>query len=373
MAAAITVAFGLLFQHVHAAAVPRSINQRPCINLTLPVSVTAQNAVYDVVHVDNNIDAAAFAVDSDTYSSPNSTERIIKAVPIKDTFNISAQLCVPSHGLKKESLQIATHGGGFDKRYWNVEIKPSEYSYVDACLDAGYSILTYDRLGCGNSDKPDAYTVGQLPLDLEILHGITKMARNGQLLQSATGSRSKLSTQRRHSTRLYMSATALAAFSPSASSPTTEYAPQNDPELFGDFTSGYVVPGTKSAVQTGFFSTRRNEAAGVGGFEPELLEYGFAVRQPIAVTQLLSSSQLNLGVADQFMGPVQFMLAEFDFLSCDGDCKGAADPDVLQALYPNAKDIDVYIQKGTGHGLTIHRGADVGYKASLDFLVKNGL
>ena len=67
------------------------------------------------------------------------------------------------------------------------------------------------------------------------------------------------------------------------------------------------------------------------------------------------------------------MLAEFDFLICDGDCRGAADMAVLETLYPNAKDIDVYIQEGTGHGLTMHRGAKKGYQVTLDWLDNNGL
>src|SRR5207237_1374275 len=49
----------------------------------------------------------------------------------------------------------------------------------------GYSILTYDRLGVGQSDKPDAYTVVQAPLELEILRQLTLMAHNGSLYNLA--------------------------------------------------------------------------------------------------------------------------------------------------------------------------------------------
>jgi pimeloyl-ACP methyl ester carboxylesterase len=52
---------------------------------------------------------------------------------------------------------------------------------VEASLKAGYSVLTYDRLGAGQSDHPDAYSIPQAPFQLEILKQITLMARNGTL------------------------------------------------------------------------------------------------------------------------------------------------------------------------------------------------
>lgn len=92
---------------------------------------------------------------------------------------------MPPSGIKKSHLFIATHGGLFDKRYWDPAINPSEYSFVDAAIAAGYSTLTYDRLGTGLSDKPDAYTIVQASLQLEILRKMTMEARSGDLLQHA--------------------------------------------------------------------------------------------------------------------------------------------------------------------------------------------
>ena len=52
------------------------------------------------------------------------------------------------------------------KRYWDIDVNPEEYSYLDAAITEGYSILTYDRLGTGQSDIPeDAYaSLGLYPL-----------------------------------------------------------------------------------------------------------------------------------------------------------------------------------------------------------------
>lgn len=38
-------------------------------------------------------------------------------------------------------------------RYWDPEIEPSRYSFVDYAIKEGYSIFFYDRLGVGKSQK----------------------------------------------------------------------------------------------------------------------------------------------------------------------------------------------------------------------------
>ena len=161
---------------------------RVCQQFDIPVPVSATNARYDIPRVDSNIDATNYALNSDTWSSPTPPRRVIENITIADTFIINAQLCTPrspSSKNKKDVLQIATHGLVYDKRYWDSELHPETYSYVEAAVNAGYSILTYDRLGTGLSAKPDAYTVVQSPLQLEILRKLTIMARSGDLFAFA--------------------------------------------------------------------------------------------------------------------------------------------------------------------------------------------
>ena len=407
MAFATIVTLALLFQHLEAAPSLASTRDRPCVDFMLPVSVTAQNAVYDVLQVEDNINATAFGVDLDTWSSPMGSDRILRNITVSNTFDISAQLCIPSNGTKKEHLQIATHGILFDKRYWDVSINPAEYSYVDAVLEAGYSILTYDRLGVGLSDKPDAYTVVQAPLELEILRSITQMARNGKILDHVAGTMNGTaingSTQSfdkiihvGHSFGSLLTTALLATYGDLSDAAVITgyvlndhimdvryselgltYAAQNDPAIFGDRPSGYIVSGTPSAVQTGFFSTRANTTTGLGGFDPELLDYAFSTRQPFTASEMISAPEVKSAttsvVATDFKGPLQFVVAEFDFLLCRADCDGAFHPAAIEPLYPNAKDVDFYTQPGSGHGLTMHRGANLGYKAIFDYLGRNGL
>jgi hypothetical protein len=141
-----------------------------CKQFTIPVFATSESAGYDLPRVDNDIEAAFWAIHTDTWSTPAGPFTVLKNTTTSGTFNIYAQLCVPKSAKKNNVLQIATHGAHYDSRYWDPKLEPENSSYVEAALKAGYSIFTYDRLGTGHSDHPDAYEVVQSPLELEILH-----------------------------------------------------------------------------------------------------------------------------------------------------------------------------------------------------------
>lgn len=64
MAVAFIVALAILAsKRVHSAVVPNVHANSRCVELTLPVPVTAQNAIYDVLRVDNTVEAAAATLD----------------------------------------------------------------------------------------------------------------------------------------------------------------------------------------------------------------------------------------------------------------------------------------------------------------------
>jgi len=97
-------------------ASPASPAQRPCVDFQIPVAVDTINQKWETVQVYNNADVVEFLLGLETWSSPNLTERNNGDVTIQQTFSISARLCVPTNGTKKDILQIATHGVGFSKR-----------------------------------------------------------------------------------------------------------------------------------------------------------------------------------------------------------------------------------------------------------------
>lgn len=98
-------------------ASPTTANQRSCIQIEVPVSVDTTAIKWLQPRVDSSIDAVDWVRYQTTRTSPNNTESMMGRIPIKETFKINGQLCVPPKGAARpEILQIATHGGGFDKR-----------------------------------------------------------------------------------------------------------------------------------------------------------------------------------------------------------------------------------------------------------------
>ncbi|KAK5710027.1 hypothetical protein LTR17_019248 [Elasticomyces elasticus] len=386
---------------VEATAIGHYRPQSPCTSFMLQVPITANNHIFDVVPVNNNIDAVNWAIDLDTWNEPAFPKRILENITISRTYDIFATLCIPPHGSKASNLQIATHGGGFDSRYWDPSVDPDEHSWVNAALNAGYSILTYDRIGCGQSSKPNAYTDMQHTTEVEVLRVLTEKVRDGTIQELASRSHRPLGPTIAFDKIIHVGHSmgsivtyALISLYPNASDAviltgflvssqvfngrTTaggrEYAPENDPKLFANHSSGYVVIGTPLAFQTGFFSNRTNETTNIGGFKQEFLNYAFSVRQPESVVEMGSGVTLVLGnpTAPQFTGPVQIVLGEFDFIVCRGDCKGTYNMTDVENMFPVAKDVSVHLQPGTGHGLPLHNNATLGFKASLDWLSSQG-
>lgn len=103
----------MMFTRSSAAPAPAAPLSKQCVQLAVPLLVTANNSRFNLPRVDNNIDAVDWVWDVTTWSHKSETGPVI---PVNDTFTISAQLCVPPQGAKPDILQIATHGVGFDKR-----------------------------------------------------------------------------------------------------------------------------------------------------------------------------------------------------------------------------------------------------------------
>ncbi|KAL2140993.1 hypothetical protein VTI28DRAFT_2961 [Corynascus sepedonium] len=386
-------------------------SQRPCVQLEIPVSIDTTATKWLQLRVDSNIDVVDWVTDLTTWTSPNITERMIGNVTVKDIFTINGQLCVPPKGAKSEILQLATHGVGFDKRYWDVEVKPDEYSYLEAALTRGYAVFTYDRLGTGGSDKPDAYDVVQASVQVEVLRQLTSLARSGNLVSSGGGSKALSSIPPHlanykpskivHVGHSFGSAITLGLIgsvddrdyddeAPPLSDGVVatgflhttppdledvnvaawglELAREHDPVRFGDRGSGYVVQSTKSHLQLGYLGEK-------GAFEEGLLDYAWAVlRQPASVSEFISIGTTFGRGAAGFKGPLQFFIGEKDYEYCTGDCRGAYDVDTLKEnYYPGATALEVYLQPGTNHALTLSKNATAGYDVTFDFLHRVGL
>ena len=386
-AEAVHVNVGVGLKHHH-------VNGR-CKELDLPITATAPGAIYDIPRVTNDLEAGAWAIYDATRTTPHNATNIIKNTTISGTWNIHAQLCFPKHRRDQDVLQIATHGVHYDSRYWDSRFKPEEHSYVEASMRAGYSILTYDRLGVGQSDHPDAYEIVQASLELEIIRQVTLMARNGSLYEFAEHARPYDRTFKNsgkpdkvvhvgHSFGSVLTSAFIAnhgelsdgaiitgyvftQFLGSSGSVafSVEYAATGRPKF--DRPSGYVVA-QKSGIQNIFFAGDPKTA-----FTQELLDYGVSLKQPVPIGEFASAYTILRNPGPAFKAPVQFLLPEFDFYICRGDCRDIITVEELYETYPKATDIDLVLQPNTGHALPLHNNATAGFQLSFDFLKKHGL
>jgi len=396
MFAIFLVASCLLWQSTSAS--PTHSSARPdgwCKQLDIPVFATAPSAIYDIPQVHNDIEATAWAIYDATRSTLHGPGNIVKNTTTSGTFNIHAQLCIPRSPKKRDILQLATHGVHFDSRYWDSRYQPEKTSYVDATLKAGYSIFTYDRLGVGQSGHPDAYSVVQAPLELEILRQLTLMAYNGTLYDFAMKAKPSkpgfinLTKPHKivhvgHSFGSFLTSAFIAKYGnltdgaiitgfllseflaqTGSTTFAVEYAATSSPPY--DRTSGYVVS-TKAGIQNVFFGGNLLTA-----FTPEMLDYGNSIKQPVPIGEFASAFSLLGNFGPSFKAPLQYVLPEQDFYICRGDCNSLANVTALNATYPHNTALEVVVQPNTGHALPLHNNATAGFQLTYDFLARNGL
>lgn len=123
-------------------------------NITFPL--TSENYVWAARPFKDNFDLQDWPFNSSRKDSRmvwkpflDETEKVTK------DYTISATFCTPKRTKdgKETTVLLATSGLGYDGRYWASSYKVEEYSFVEHVLKAGYSVLFYDRIGTGKSQK----------------------------------------------------------------------------------------------------------------------------------------------------------------------------------------------------------------------------
>ena len=91
---------------------------KTCINMTVPVTISARTGVFNIAVPQTNLDATTFA-QNQTQQGRNFTQTALSGyATTAGTYNISAQYCMPSSmnaSTTESTVQILTHGIGFDK------------------------------------------------------------------------------------------------------------------------------------------------------------------------------------------------------------------------------------------------------------------
>lgn len=337
-------------------------------NVKLNLPIAANQTVVTQTLID--MIKAGSTFQADVVGGPNT---------VSGTFNINARICAPAKtAAKSNTVQILTHGVGFDKSYWDVA---KGFSYIDAAAAAGYSTFSYDRLGTGLSDHPaDANQIVQAPLEQEILHqlilGLKAGTYGGSKYSNVIGvGHSFGSFLTQGITNTYPTDLAAAVFTgftlntagvvPFETALDLTIASQNNPLRFGLLNNGYLVANNIVGNQFAFF-------APLSGFPYTNLQIAEATKQTVTYGELITLGNV-IAPAASFTGPIDVVNGDSDFPFCDGTCTEALNAQVRAALYPAASDgSDSYIAPQAAHGLNLHYSANTAYSQIQNFVSSNG-
>ncbi|KAH8756513.1 hypothetical protein BGZ57DRAFT_27524 [Hyaloscypha finlandica] len=405
------------------AVLAASASAKQCINTTVPVNLTARQAVFNLDVPQTNLEATDFILNM-TQQGRNFTDLVLTGYnTTTGTYNISTQFCMPSNdNSTSPTVQVLTHGIGFDKTYWDLSFNNYNYSYVNVATDQyKYCTLSFDRLGIGNSSHGEPLNEIQSFIEIAATVQLTQMLRNGTFpgvnhtfSKAVHVGHSFGSAQTYALANMYPNTTdgiVLTGFSmngsfvsPFVAGGNFQQANQNEPLRFSNITGlqaqnvlsmyaeplvSYISPIDLSALPTpqalpnGYLITSNIEGNKLQFFKPHyydpaILELAERTKQPVTEGELLTLASLPM--MNNFAGPVMLISGDADLPYCGSNCLatgGVAEsiPAMVKMNFPNVatSNFSAVIQPNSGHGINLHYNATGAYDVINTFLNSKGL
>ena len=352
-----------------------------CVNGNIAVPASALNEKILLAQPADQLALTELFVEFLQVNSNLSTTVNGGRTPVSGTYNINSRLCYPValSAPTANTVQFLIHGIGFDKSYW--DIAPG-YSYIDAAAAAGYTTFSYDRLGVGLSDHPDAIEVVQSYLEVEIAHSLIQLLRSGtvgpQAFKTVVGAGHSFgSIQTVGLAAEYpkdLDAIILQGFTVNTGAIGLTFADfnsaiaaQDAPARFPGLSNGYLVTDTSIANSFAFFR--------YPNFDQTLFYAVDARKQTYTIGEVFTLAGV-IAPAPAFTGPVDVVDGENDFIFCQGDCTFPVDQAavVQPALFPAAAaGSQSFLVPGVGHAVNAHYAAPQAYAQMLAFLKANNI
>ncbi|TVY43404.1 hypothetical protein LOCC1_G004572 [Lachnellula occidentalis] len=343
-----------------------------CVSGMVPVQASSMNMAFNFSVPDNQTGVTQTFVSMITGGSPFMEQLMAGTQAVNGSYNISATFCTPANNTKPRVVEILTHGIGFDRHYW--DFAPG-YSYVDAASRAGHGTFFYDRLGVGESSKPDALTV-QSPLELEILHSLIMKLKNGtfsnikpvtlvgtghsygSVLTQAITSKYPTLLNTAILTGFTMNSTGAPIFTAGLN---LAIASQNQPLRFSGLSNGYLVSDTSISNQIAFFHAQN--------FDPNVLSLAEATKGSVTFAELFTETAV-VAPAPDFTGAVAVVNGDSDLPFCTGNCSYPTNlaQAAITMLYPKTNVTGTYLAPLTGHGVNLHYSAAATYHYITTFI-----
>ncbi|KAG5942772.1 hypothetical protein E4U53_007167 [Claviceps sorghi] len=356
-----------------------------CWNMTIPISISARNGVFDLKPPTTEIEVTALFLDISRPGNNATAQYLKDYATVSGDYTLAATYCEAAAPCARDALQILTHGIGFDRSYWDYPYHSWNYSYVREAVRDGYSTLAWDRLGVGESSHGNAVNEIQINLEIAALKAITEMARAGQLPQ-VSRKFSKIihlghsfgSAMTYGLTALYPSISdgiVLTGFSQVSKymayfALAANFVPVSRIHALADeYDDGYIAPRSKVGVHINFF--------GPNNFDPRLLEVAYRRGQPAATGELLTVG--SGPPSSDFAGPVMIITGDRDIPFCGGNCMAtvedkASAPNLIEQSRDNFKKAKVFnatVVPDVGHALNFGYPARRAFGIIEEFLKTN--
>lgn len=89
---------------------------KKCINITVPVEISARNGVFNLPMLQSNLDATTFSQNFTNIRANFSQAALLDYATVTGSYSISAKFCTPDNDKSTNpTVQVLTHGIGFDK------------------------------------------------------------------------------------------------------------------------------------------------------------------------------------------------------------------------------------------------------------------
>ncbi len=280
--------------------------------------------------------------------------------------------CQPFHWARgqRHEADILTHGATYTHTYWDWPQDPSLYSYVGKTLDDGRAVISYDRIGNGQSTRPpsteitmasDAWVLHQLIrglwfLGYQQINSISHSYGSGVAVAEASTD---------YSDNIRASAVILTGYLHRPSNPAVtagNYPANQDPKFLGlGLDNGYLT--TRPGVRGTSFHSPTSDLDVVALDEKN--------KDLVSLTGLLGflgarNAPAATNISNQIAVPVLVVGGQLDAIFCyDPAVFDCANGDMVTAneapFYTKAPDFRVVTIPDAGHDLTLHPTADDSY------------
>jgi pimeloyl-ACP methyl ester carboxylesterase len=287
-------------------------------------------------------------------------------------YDVFGVLCARG-SLRNKTIQIALHGATYDHSYWDWQYRPRIYSYARQATSAGYAVLSLDRIGAGQSDRPPAEEV-TIESNAYVVHQIVQALRGGGIVSPSFGRiRAERVVLVGHSLGSVISIQEAATYGDvdgvvltgvshtvtPALGDVSFYPANLDPRFSGqNLPDGYftTVPGTRPV----FYH--------LPSTDPVVVAVDEQTKETVTVGEL-NTAVSGLAFSTGVHVPVLVVVGNFDAAFCNApSCSASGSLDAEPDFYPADACAEAVFIAGAGHDLNLHLQAPVTFSTVLSWM-----